>query len=127
MAGQAFAFGRELRIDGAVLPAVRGRDEGARERRARSAFARSREDDVARLVTDEKRARHARRARRHVDDRDAVGQVIDDPDLALGAGGVAQSGPAGEWRVQFATPLGQHVVTMTINVHGATLSGHVTD
>jgi hypothetical protein len=47
--------------------------------------------------------------------------------LIAGAGSFAQSSPAGDWRVQFATPLGQHVVTMTINVDGARLSGHVTD
>jgi len=36
-------------------------------------------------------------------------------------------GPAGMWRVQFATPLGQRAVNMTINQRGAKLSGQVTD
>lgn len=35
--------------------------------------------------------------------------------------------PEGIWRVQFATPLGQRVVTMTINASGSKLTGHVTD
>jgi len=35
--------------------------------------------------------------------------------------------PAGEWRVQFATPLGQRLVIMTINQSGSKLTGHVTD
>jgi hypothetical protein len=35
--------------------------------------------------------------------------------------------PEGIWRVQFATPLGQRAVTMTINVSGTRLTGHVTD
>ena len=35
--------------------------------------------------------------------------------------------PAGEWRVQFATPLGQHMVIMTLNESGRKLTGHVTD
>jgi len=39
----------------------------------------------------------------------------------------AQQSPAGEWRVQFATPLGQHMVTMTLNQSGSKLTGHVTD
>jgi hypothetical protein len=43
------------------------------------------------------------------------------------AGIAGQQGPAGEWRVQFATPLGQHVATMTLNQSGAKLTGHVTD
>lgn len=38
-----------------------------------------------------------------------------------------QQGPAGEWRVQFATPLGQHMVIMTLNQSGARLTGHVVD
>jgi hypothetical protein len=39
----------------------------------------------------------------------------------------AQKGPAGEWRVQFATPLGQRMVVMTVNQAGTKLTGHVTD
>jgi phosphate-selective porin len=35
--------------------------------------------------------------------------------------------PDGVWRVQFATPHGQRVVTMTMNVSGRTITGHVTD
>jgi hypothetical protein len=35
--------------------------------------------------------------------------------------------PDGVWRVQFATPLGQRAVTMTINTSGTKLTGHVTD
>ncbi|HEY7288709.1 MAG TPA: hypothetical protein VH583_02645 [Vicinamibacterales bacterium] len=37
------------------------------------------------------------------------------------------AGPAGMWRVQFATPLGQRTVSMTINQSGNRLSGQVTD
>lgn len=37
------------------------------------------------------------------------------------------NGPAGMWRVQFVTPLGQRAVNMTINQSGRKLSGHVTD
>jgi hypothetical protein len=36
-------------------------------------------------------------------------------------------GPAGMWRVQFAAPLGQRAVNMTINQRGTKLSGQVTD
>lgn len=39
----------------------------------------------------------------------------------------AESSPAGMWRVQFVTPLGQRGVNMTINQAGSKLSGHVTD
>ena len=39
----------------------------------------------------------------------------------------ARQSPEGIWRVQFATPLGQRAVTMTINVSGTRLTGHVTD
>lgn len=39
----------------------------------------------------------------------------------------AQRGPAGMWRVQFVTPLGQRGVNMTINQSGTKLTGHVTD
>jgi hypothetical protein len=34
---------------------------------------------------------------------------------------------AGEWRVQFVTPLGQHVLNMTINQSGTKLTGQATD
>lgn len=48
--------------------------------------------------------------------------------LSLAASGLAdQQGPAGEWRVQFATPLGQRMVMMTLNQSGSKLTGHVTD
>ena len=36
-------------------------------------------------------------------------------------------GPAGLWRVQFATPLGQQAMNMTINERNGRLSGQVTD
>ena len=36
-------------------------------------------------------------------------------------------GPEGMWRVQFATPLGQHALNMTINQKGSRLSGQITD
>lgn len=39
----------------------------------------------------------------------------------------AAKGPAGMWRVQFATPLGQTAVNMTINQSGRRLTGQVTD
>jgi hypothetical protein len=35
--------------------------------------------------------------------------------------------PAGEWRVQFVTPLGQRVVNMTMNEAAGRITGHVTD
>lgn len=41
--------------------------------------------------------------------------------------GIAADGPAGTWRVQFVTPLGQHAVNMTINQAGSKLTGNVTD
>lgn len=47
--------------------------------------------------------------------------------FALSTGLAAEPGPAGEWRVQFATPLGQRLVIMTINQSGQKLTGHVTD
>ena len=50
--------------------------------------------------------------------------------LAFGTSGASAQqakGPAGMWRVQFATPLGQRAVNMTINQRGARLSGQVTD
>ena len=60
---------------GALLAAVGGGDEGALARVPG-------EDDVARLVADQQRARHARAAgHAHVDDAHAVGEVVDDPDL----------------------------------------------
>jgi hypothetical protein len=34
---------------------------------------------------------------------------------------------AGQWRVEFATPLGERAVSMTINQSGTRLSGHVVD
>jgi Zn-dependent alcohol dehydrogenase len=34
---------------------------------------------------------------------------------------------AGQWRVDFVTPLGQNWIIMTINQSGARLSGHATD
>ncbi len=62
-----------------MLSAMGGRDE-------RAVAARAREDDVARLVADQQRARHARRRRREVDDAHAVGEVVHHPDLVVGAG-----------------------------------------
>ena len=48
--------------------------------------------------------------------------------VALSIGGAAgQQGPAGEWRVQFTTPLGQRMCIMTLNQSGSKLTGHVTD
>jgi hypothetical protein len=52
--------------------------------------------------------------------------------IALTIGLIAVSaqqakGPAGMWRVQFAAPLGQRAVNMTINQRGTKLSGQVTD
>jgi hypothetical protein len=49
--------------------------------------------------------------------------------VAATAAAVAQpaKGPAGLWRVQFATPLGQQAVNMTINERNGRLSGQVTD
>jgi len=48
--------------------------------------------------------------------------------IAVAAIGIAgQQSPAGEWRVQFATPLGQHMAIMTLNQSGSKLTGHVTD
>jgi hypothetical protein len=37
------------------------------------------------------------------------------------------AGPAGQWRVEFPTPLGQRGVNMTITNSGAVLHGHVVD
>jgi hypothetical protein len=45
----------------------------------------------------------------------------------LGVAAQQAKGPAGMWRVQFATPLGQRAVNMTINQRGTKLSGQVTD
>jgi hypothetical protein len=45
----------------------------------------------------------------------------------LAVSGQQTNGPAGMWRVQFATPLGQRAVNMTINQRGTRLSGQVTD
>lgn len=45
------------------------------------------------------------------------------PCLAIAAAPTA----SGQWRVEFATPLGQRAVTMTINQSGTRLSGHVVD
>lgn len=50
--------------------------------------------------------------------------------LVLSAGAGAQQpppGPGGDWRVQFAAPLRQVVVTMTILQAGTKLTGHVVD
>ena len=64
--------------DAAVLPAVRGRDEGP-------VAAGAGEHDVARLVPDEERARDPRRYGADVDDAHAVGEVVHHPHLAVGA------------------------------------------
>jgi hypothetical protein len=73
--GASDTGGCELGIDGRILPAVRGGDEGARA-------ARAGEHDVARLVADQQGADDARRVARDVDDAHAVGEMVDDPDLA---------------------------------------------
>ena len=39
----------------------------------------------------------------------------------------AVSGVAGQWRVEFATPLGQRAVNMTIEQAGTKITGHVID
>ena len=67
----------ELRVAGPVLPAVCGGDE-------RQPPPGAGEDDVARLVSHEQRPGHAQR--RHVDDGDAVREVVHHPDLAVRAG-----------------------------------------
>lgn len=46
--------------------------------------------------------------------------------LALGAQSASPT-PAGEWRVQFATPMGQHFCGLTINQSGTRLTGRVID
>jgi hypothetical protein len=46
--------------------------------------------------------------------------------VPLAAIGAVQSA-AGQWHVDFATPLGERSVTMTINQSGTKLSGHVVD
>lgn len=46
---------------------------------------------------------------------------------AVGVADAATPSAAGQWRVEFATPLGERAVTMTINQSGARLSGHVVD
>src|SRR6185369_8399853 len=63
-----------------VLAAVGGGDEGA-------LFLRPGEDDVARLVADEQGAHHASAVPYAVqlDNADAVGEMVDDPDLAVAA------------------------------------------
>jgi hypothetical protein len=45
----------------------------------------------------------------------------------IGSAGQTAQTPAGDWRVQFVTPLGQHAVNMTISQSGTKLTGHVTD
>ena len=47
--------------------------------------------------------------------------------LALPIAAAAQQSAAGQWRVEFVTPLGQVGVNMTINQSGTKLTGHVTD
>ena len=49
------------------------------------------------------------------------------PQAAQDSRDINPKGPAGMWRVQFATPLGQVGVNMTINLKGTRLSGQVTD
>ncbi|WP_434425552.1 hypothetical protein [Nannocystis pusilla] len=78
--GAADARRRQLRIEADVLPAVGRGDEG-------SGLARTGEDDVARLVADEQRPRHAiGRRGADIDDADTVRHVIDDPHLGVAAG-----------------------------------------
>jgi hypothetical protein len=80
--GAAHARRRELGIERNILAAVRGGDEGA-------PAARPGEDDVARLVADEQGARDVagRGGVVERDHADAVRQVVDHPDLAIGARG----------------------------------------
>ena len=47
--------------------------------------------------------------------------------VALAGVAVAEQSAAGQWRVEFATPLGQRGVNMTIIQAGAKLTGHVVD
>jgi hypothetical protein len=60
---------------GALLSAMRGRDEGAPRK--------TREDDVPRLVAHQQGALHARQRAPDVDDAHAVGEVVDDPHLGV--------------------------------------------
>jgi hypothetical protein len=53
----------------------------------------------------------------------AVASILMLPCVAAGAA----QGASGQWHVEFATPLGQRAVTMTINQTGTKLSGHVVD
>ena len=70
---------KQVRIIWGILPAVRGRDE-------RSVMASTSKYDVARLVADKQCLDDTRCVRiTHVDDADRVGQVIDDPNLRVGA------------------------------------------
>ncbi len=62
---------------------MRGGDEGAEEEVV--AVLGSREHDVARFVAHEQRTQHVRRRARHVDDAHAVGELVHDPHLAVGA------------------------------------------
>jgi hypothetical protein len=47
--------------------------------------------------------------------------------LVVTASAQQAKGPAGMWRVQFATPLGQQAVNMTVNERNGQLTGQVTD
>ena len=53
----------------------------------------------------------------------AIALVLFVPCVMIGAAPSA----AGQWHVEFATPLGERAVNMTINQSGAKLSGHVVD
>lgn len=53
----------------------------------------------------------------------AIAGIVLVPCVAIGAAPSA----AGQWRVEFATPLGERAVNMTINQAGTKLSGHVVD
>jgi hypothetical protein len=80
--GPADARRGEPRVEGDVLAAVGGGDEGA-------ALARAGEDDVARLVTDEQGPYHGAVGVPVVEPHDAhaVGQMVDDPYLFIAPGG----------------------------------------
>ena len=67
---------RQLGIEGDVLPAMRDGDE-------RATVVRTTEDDVARLVTDEQSANHARLIVVDLHDADAVRQQVRNPDLVV--------------------------------------------
>src|SRR5262249_17248454 len=71
---------RELRVEWAVLAAMRGGDEGP-------GAAWSGEDQITRLVTDQECAHDARWDCCNVDDPDTVGKVVPPPPFGIAACG----------------------------------------